>query len=100
MIMIWLLAAKTRSQRAKTMRPGEALGGLKSSRCSRAPCDGAGDDGGFSCDTVHRFSGVSPGPSEKALGGFEPPKLSTTVSECNTPTRRGPASIFTGVYLM
>ena len=29
MIMIWLLAAKTRSQRAKTMMPAEAFGGLK-----------------------------------------------------------------------
>ena len=29
MIMIWLLAAKTRSQRAKTMTPGEGLSRLK-----------------------------------------------------------------------
>ena len=28
MIMIWLLAEKTRSQRAKTMMPGEALRGV------------------------------------------------------------------------
>ena len=36
MIMIWLLAEKTRSQRAKTMMPGEALGGFKAVGSSRA----------------------------------------------------------------
>ena len=104
MIMSWLLAEKTRSQRAKTMMPGEALGGLKavgsSSRADRrrnsdlcahevdvprlpvvdlsfvdrrkAACGEivrSGSVGGFSYDAVHRLSGLSPRPSEKAGEG-------------------------------
>jgi hypothetical protein len=36
MIMIWLLAEKTSSQRAKMMMPVEALGGLKAVESPRA----------------------------------------------------------------
>ncbi len=36
MIMIWLLAEKTSSQRAKRMMPVEALGGFKAAEFSRA----------------------------------------------------------------
>ena len=117
MIMIWLLAEKTRSQRAKTMMPGEALGGFKalgSSRADRRRNSGlgahefdaprlpvvdlsfvdrrkaarepgiSGSVGGLSYDAVHRLSGLSPWPSEKAGEG-------TSLERCPRPAERATA---------
>ncbi len=92
MIMIWLLAEKTSSQRAKRMMPVEALGGFKAVGSSRA-LSVQDRRRPLSCVFHGRFFlqrgsstlRVSSWPSEKGIEGFEPSKVSTTGGEGNTP---------------